>query len=236
MFEGSSGNAYSPSPTHDTIYNFIAAWDDSWPIAESFFPEDPDLLTQAITSGMAVMVSDGLYKPLLSTEIGAAAWILECSATSAVCFGECSTSGLRNEVNAYRSELQGCHAGLLGLLAFCIYYDIHEGSITFHFDNDVGLDKAAEGHLKVSTKYKHSDLIRAIQVIVFKLWTKHQVSVSFEKVKGHRADFVPFAHLTRPEQLNELMDERAKARVDRIFAERIPPPPMSINVASTRSS
>jgi hypothetical protein len=72
------------------------------------------------------------------------------------------TSGLRNEVNAYRSELQGCHAGLLGLLAFCIYYDIHEGSITFHFDNDAGLDKAAEGHLKVSTKYKHSDLIRAI--------------------------------------------------------------------------
>jgi hypothetical protein len=228
MFKGLSGNAYSPSPTHDTIYNFIAAWDDSWPIAESFFPEDPDLLTQAITSGTAVMVSDGSYKPLLLTEIGAAAWILECSATSAVCFGECSTSGLRNKVNAYQSELQGCHAGLLGLLAFCIYYDIHEGSNTFHFDNDAGLDKAAEGHLKVSTKYKHSNLIWAIRVIVFKLWTEHQVSVRFEKVKGHRVDLIPFAHLTRPEQLNELMDERAKARVDRIFAERIPPPPMSI--------
>jgi hypothetical protein len=85
---------------------------------------------------MAVMVSDGSYKPLLLTEIGAAAWILECSATLAVCFGECSTSGLQNEVNAYRSEIQGCHTGLLGLLAFCIYHDIHEGLITFHFDND----------------------------------------------------------------------------------------------------
>ncbi len=41
-------------------------------------------------------------------------------------------------------------------------------------------------------------------------------------------DFVPLAQLTRPEQLNEFMDERAKARVDRIFADRIPPPPMSI--------
>jgi hypothetical protein len=48
---------------------------------------------------------------------------------------------------------------LLGLLAFCIYHKVHEGSITFHFDNDAGLDKVAEGHLKVSTKYKHSDLI-----------------------------------------------------------------------------
>jgi hypothetical protein len=129
---------------------------------ESFFPEDPVLITQAIISGMAVMVNDGSYKPLLLTEIGATAWILECSATSVVCFGECSTSGLRNEVNAYRSEIQGCHAGLLGLLAFCIYHDIHEGSIMFHFNNDAGLDQAAKGHLNVSTKYKHSNLIWAI--------------------------------------------------------------------------
>jgi hypothetical protein len=182
------------------------------------------------------MVSDGLYKPLLSTEIGAAAWILECSQTGAVCFGKCSTSGLQNEVNANRSEIQGCHAGLLGLLAFCIYHEVHEGSITFHFDNDAGLDKVAKGHLKVSTKYKHSDLIQAIRVIVFKLRTEHSVEVGFKQVKGHRADFVPFDKLTRPEQLNELMDERAKARVDRIFAERIPPPPMSIKFEGWRCS
>jgi hypothetical protein len=55
MFEGSAGNAYLPSPTHNTIYDFIADWwEDSWPIAESFFPEDPVLITPAITSGMAV--------------------------------------------------------------------------------------------------------------------------------------------------------------------------------------
>jgi hypothetical protein len=126
MFEGSAGNAFSPSPTHDMIYDFITDWEDSWPIMESFFLEDPNLIIQAITSGTAVMVSDGSYKPLLSTESGAAAWILECSQTGAVCFGECSTSRLRNEVNAYRSEIQGCHAGLLGLLAFCIYHEVHQ--------------------------------------------------------------------------------------------------------------
>jgi hypothetical protein len=59
MFKGSAGNTHSPSPTHDMIYDFIADWEDSWPIAESFFPEDPVLITQAIISGMAVMVSDG---------------------------------------------------------------------------------------------------------------------------------------------------------------------------------
>jgi hypothetical protein len=236
MFEGSAGNAYSPSPTNDTIYDFIMDWEDSWPITESFFLEDPNLIVQAIMSGAAIMVSDSSYKPLLSTEIGPAAWILECSQTGVVCFGECSTSGLRNEVNAYRSGIQGCHVGLLGLLAFCIYHEVHEGSITFHFDNDAGLDKVAKGHLKVSTKYKHSNLIQAIRVIVFKLRTEHSVEVGFKQVKGHRADFVPFDKLTRPEQLNELMDERAKARVDRIFAERIPPPPMSIKFEGWRCS
>jgi hypothetical protein len=236
MFECSSGNSYTPSPTYGTIYDFIAGWEDSWPIVASFFPEDPVLITQAIAEGTAVMVSDGWYKPLMSTEIGAASWILECSWTRAVSFGECSTSGLRNEVNAYRSELQGCHAGLLGLLAYCIYHDLHRGSVTFYFDNDAGLDKAAEGNLNVSTKYKHSDLIRAICVITFKLRTKHAVEVSFEKVKGHRADFIPFNKLTRPEQLNDLMDERAKARVDHIFVEQIHPPPMSIKFEGWRCS
>jgi hypothetical protein len=121
-------------------------------------------------------------------------------------------------------------------LAYCIYHDLHNGSVTFHFDNDAGLDKAAEGNLNVSTKYKHSDLIRAIRVIVFKLWTEHSVEVRFEKVQGHRADFVPFNRLTRPEQLNDLMDARAKARVDRIFAEQIPPPPMTIKFEGWRCS
>jgi hypothetical protein len=138
--------------------------------------------------------------------------------------------------NAYRSEIQGCHTGLLGLLAFCIYHDIHEGSIMFHFHNDAGLDQAAEGHLNVSTKYKHSDLIWAIRVIVFKLWSEHKVEVTFEKVKGHRADFIPLAQLTRPEQLNELIDERAKARVDRIFADHISPLQMSIKFEGWRCS
>jgi hypothetical protein len=63
---------------------------------------------------------------------------------------------------------------------------------------------------------------------------EHQVAVSFVKVKGHKADFVPFDRLTRPEQLNEIMDGRAKARVDRIFAEQIPPPPTSIKFEGWR--
>jgi hypothetical protein len=121
---------------------------------------------------MATMVSDGSYKPFLSTEIGAATWILECSATQTSCLGECSTTGTRKEVNAYRCEVQGCHAGLLGLLAFAIYHQIQGGSMDFYFDNDAGLN-----HLSVSMKLKHGDLIQAIHWIMYKLYNKHLILV-----------------------------------------------------------
>jgi hypothetical protein len=213
---------------YDSIYDFIQQWEDSWPLADSSFPEDPTLIIQAITNGMATMVSDGSYKPFLSTEIGAAAWILECSVTQASCFGECSTTGTRKEVNAYRCEVQGCHAGLLGLLALAIHHQIQGGSVDCYFDNDAGLNQSAACHLSVSMKLKHGDLIQAIRQIVHRLYDEHSISVQFRKVKGHKADFIPFDQLSRPEKLNKLMDTRAKARVEQIFNEQIAPPPNTL--------
>jgi hypothetical protein len=60
------------------------------------------------------------------------------------------------------------------------------------------------------------------------LKTEHEIQITFEKVQGHRLRHVHYEQLTRPEQLNEMMDGRAKARLNRIFAQRIPPPPMTI--------
>jgi hypothetical protein len=206
LFEGAATNAYPAEPTYELIYNFIDQWEDIWPLADSFFPADPSLIRQAIVHGTAIMVSDSSYKPLLSNNIGAAAWILECLVTQASCFGECSTSGTRHEVNSYRSEIEGCHAGLLGLLAFAIYHQIQGGCVDFYFDNDAGLNQLADSNLNVAMKLKHGDLIRAIHRIVHKLKVGHSIHVQFVKVKVHKTDFIPFAQLSRPEQLNEHMD------------------------------
>jgi hypothetical protein len=97
-------NAYPAELVYESIYDFIDQLvEDSWPLANSFFPADPSLVIQAIVHGMAIMVTNGSYKPLLLTKIGAAAWILEYLETRASCFGECSTSGMRNKVNSYQS-------------------------------------------------------------------------------------------------------------------------------------
>jgi hypothetical protein len=77
LFEGVAANACPVEPVYESIYDFIDQWEDSRPLADSFFPPDPSLVIQAIVHGVAIMVSDGSYKPLLLTKIGAAAWILE---------------------------------------------------------------------------------------------------------------------------------------------------------------
>jgi hypothetical protein len=162
MFEGAAASAYPVEPVYDLIYNFIQQWEDSWPLADSFSPEDPSLVSQAIVNGTAVMASDGSYKPFFSTEIGKAAWILKCLVTQASCFGKCLTTGTRNEVNPCRCEVQGGHdAGLLGL-AFIIYHQVQGGSMDFYFNNDAGFNQSAASHLNMAMKLKHGDLIQAI--------------------------------------------------------------------------
>jgi hypothetical protein len=115
-----------------------------------------------------------------------------------VCFGECLTSSLWHEINAYWFELQGYHAGW----SPCTFGLLHLpwptrwiGNIPFRQWCRFG--QGAKGNPKVSTKYKH--LNSGYSGDVSKLQTEHVVKVIFKKVKGHRANLVPFdkAHLPR---------------------------------------
>jgi hypothetical protein len=197
-------NAYPAELVYESIYDFIDQLvEDSWPLANSFFPADPSLVIQAIVHGMAIMVTNGSYKPLLLTKIGAAAWILEYLETQASCFGECSTSGMRNKVNPYQSEVQGCHVGLLGLLSFVIYHQIHGRSVDFHFDNDAYLNQSAANNLNVTMKLKHGDLIQAIYQIVHKLKVEHSIRIQFVKVKGGTQDQLHPLHSALSSQTTE---------------------------------
>lgn len=71
------------------------------------------------------------------------------------------------------------------------------GSVDFHFNNDDGLNQSAAGHLNVTMKLKHGNLIKAIQHIVYKLKLNHSIQVQFVKVKGHKTDFIPICTALR---------------------------------------
>jgi hypothetical protein len=69
MFEVAAGIAYPVNPMYENIHEFIKNWEDSWPMANHYFPLDPTLVAHAILTGTAMMVSKGSYKPLVSTKI-----------------------------------------------------------------------------------------------------------------------------------------------------------------------
>jgi hypothetical protein len=86
--------------------------------------------------------------------------------------------------------------------------------VTCGFDNDLGLDTAAEGHLNILMCTKHANLIHAIQWIVSILKANFSIKIETFCVEGHQDDFIPFHQLSHAAQLNVLMDEKAKAHVD----------------------
>jgi hypothetical protein len=99
--------------------------------------------------------------PDLSTELGAAAWIVEDPITNQAIYGTTQTTGEERVVNSYHSELQGIHSTLFALTAVCIFFHIMEGAITIGCDNLAGVDHSNDDWLKVNQNMKHADLIRA---------------------------------------------------------------------------
>ena len=194
---------------------YISRDPTNWPLFDSYFPSDPSLITLALTSGMGILVCDGSYKPYTSQELGAASWIFECSITAACCRGVCQTSGLENNVNAYRSELQGIHAGLIGMLAFCTFHNISGGSFRLGCDNEVGIFQSSKQHLNVPIRTKHADLIRAIRITI-QQFQDRSISVTPFHIDGHQDDVISFVDLDRPSQLNVLMYTTAKSKLDQL--------------------
>ena len=156
--------------------------------------------------------------PTLATELGVAAWTIEDPLSRQSMHGTVQTSGGERDVDSYRSELQGVHAMLLGLLAFCTFHHITEGRVTLGCDNMSSVRHGQHDWCKVPISTAHVDLIRAIRVLKSKL----PVTVYFEHIYGHQDDHWSFETLPRLAQLNVEMDQYAKDRLVHLYTH--PPP------------
>jgi hypothetical protein len=129
--------------------------------------------------------------------------------------GLTQTSGTEDEVDPYRSELQGVHTMLLGLRVFCTFHGITEGRVRLGCDNDNSVRHGKGDWLKVSLSMAHADLVRAIRVIKAQL----PISVDFEHVYGHQDDLLSFQDLPRLAQLNVQMDHAAKRHLVQLYEQ-----------------
>jgi hypothetical protein len=157
--------------------------------------------------------------PSIATDLGVASWQIEDPLTKQAMYGTTQTSGEEDDVDSYRSELQGVHTMLLGLLALCTFHKITEGRVKLGCDNSNGVRHGKGDWRKVSLSTAHTDLIRAIRVIKHKL----PISVTFEHVYGHQDDLLSFEDLPRLAQLNVKMDQNAKDRLLQLCDQTSPP-------------
>jgi hypothetical protein len=171
------------------------------------FPNQLDSLVQSIIVGTAHGCCDRSCMPELSTELGAAAWIVKDPITNLSISGTTQTTGGGQIVNAYRSELPGIHSILLALTAVSIFFHLTEGAITIGCDNLAGVDCSNDDWLKVNQNTKHADLIRATRQLKAHL----PIKVTFVHVDGHQDRSQDVQSLPRLAQRNIAMDHRAKA-------------------------
>lgn len=212
-YEGSASEVEKEETNPTTIKELIDEWELAWPLESSSFPDNGRTVAEALRDGSAIAVADGSYQPKLSDAVATAAWTIHAPKTKTNCSGVCQAAGIRKDSNAYRGELQGIHAALLGILALCKFHEITSGSVRLGCDCETAIKKSEPQWLRVPQKTKHADIIRAIRRLVKEI----PVKVNFEHVDGHQDRQKKMEQLGAMEQLNVLMDSRAKQHVEAIL-------------------
>jgi hypothetical protein len=146
----------------------------------------PVHLIQAIQEGWALSICDGSYMmPKLFMSLGAAAWIIKDHATKQAMHGTTQMAGNESDVDPYCTKLQGAHMMLLGLLAFCTFYNITNGSVCLGCNSKISVRHGQGDWRKVPLSNASSNLICAIRMLK---QAQLPITVNFEHVYGHLDD------------------------------------------------
>ena len=227
LFEGAAPLLDATTALPLTVRAAIdALGEPGWPLHDSIFPADEGkAIAQALQDGKEVLSAcDGSYMARLSTQHGAAAWVVEEQAMGSKARGVCQTSGTEDEVNPYRSELQGIHALLLAVKILCQLHSVTSGRLIVGCDNQGGINKASPDWLRVRQSTSHCDLIRAIR----RLKDALPIEVQFVHIYGHQDRWKRLEDLPRLAQLNVAMDTAAKSFLRQCIRLHYTPPPSCI--------
>ena len=166
---------------------------------------DDDWLEEAIAAGHSRAVADGAYIKEDFPNMFSAAFIFESTEGNGVivgafpeqCFSAC----------AYRGELMGLMAIHLILLAANKVRPGLKGKIDIHCDCLGGMEKVAGLPAnRIPTKCSHSDILKNIMVNCRQLTCE----IEYLHVRAHQDDDVSYHLLSRPSQLNCIVDIKAK--------------------------
>jgi hypothetical protein len=198
--------------------------DSKWAVdTYSIQADDGLIIAQAISNGCAIAVSDASLK----VGFGTSANVLEGADPMGRIVAVNVVPGPISDGNSYCCEL----AGLIGILTMtnllCQHHQLRNGSLRVACDNISSL--YVFGPTFIPNPAKDSfDLVCCLQALI----QACPITLRPEHVRGHQADKKARHFLSRLEQLNEEMDNLAKAYWHHKAEDPISPRPPSFSVAN----
>jgi hypothetical protein len=194
----------SPLTQYDCFFSYINNFSvqNLWCYEYLDIPSHYVPLINDIKNGEVWIISDGSYDP--ASQCGTAAWIIEGTSTLQIT-GQVITTGAKEVQSAYRSELTGILAAITVISNLAYYHSLNM-ALTILCDCEKGIQQVFYSSKPITLNDSCNDLLKAIR---HKISCPH-IRWSGSHIKGHQDDSVPFEQLTRPSQLNVIVDIMAK--------------------------
>lgn len=209
--------ASRPRPRPGTILELLEDWGNTWLWSTLRLIDKDNWPVDAIADGTCLAVADGSFIREEYTDVCSAAFVIKCTAGRGRIIGsfpEQSTAAC-----SYRGELLGLMAIHLLLLAANRLSPSLSGSVTIHSDCFGALEKVATlPENRIPTRCWHSDTLKNIMVTCGELTFQR----TYQHVRAHQDDHADYATLSRPSQLNCIVDLHAKLEIWGL--EGAPPP------------
>jgi hypothetical protein len=162
-----------------------------------------DILKESIIQGIALAVCNGSY--LESQQAGTASWIIEDGNQLQQLGGSLESPGSPLSQCSHCSELAGILGTVTHLNKLCVQHQVERGSVTVGCDG-IGAIQSICNDFRHTSAHKHYDIINSIKTSI----SQSPLHWTFMHIKGHQDDFTHFDHLSRPVQLNTIVDSIAK--------------------------
>jgi hypothetical protein len=175
---------------------------DKWAIRSIHYTKNGKNIAQALIQGNAVAICDGSYKD----HFGTAGFVIQRWNSKVLCItGAHITPEHPEEINPYRSKLNGILAIVIVTNAQATFHDIQEGTIKQACYCESGI--TAIFHTYGTPKQPHHNIIHKVRQKI----AASQLTWKFRHVSGHQDKFTLSHLLDIWGQLNVKMDCLAKA-------------------------
>ena len=162
-------------------------------------------LVMSIQNKTAIAGCDGSYKA--EENSCGASWWIEDEHSQAQLKGSNIPTGHDDIQSPYRSELFGILGLLTDLYQLCIDNDIQQGYIKVYCDCEGAVKALQKLGNTVPSNSAHFDALQSISTLMQNI----PIEIEYEHIKGHLDEKIPYELLPRENQINTLVDTKAKS-------------------------